>query len=156
MPNQISFRNAVKWAYVMQGSEQGLNALFTLVFAAILGPKDFGLIAMAMAYILFVKMFLEQGLVSALIQRKDLTEQHINSVFCLNLVVSVVLMLVSVALGRWWALLNHVSLLFPIISVLSLSIPLEGLTIVQRAMLQREMDFRSLSIRSIAATIAGG
>ncbi len=146
----------MKWAYVMQASEQGLNALLTFVFAAVLGPKDFGTVAMGMAYILFVRMFLEQGLVPALVQRKDLRPEHLDSVFWLNLVASLVLVFLSILLSSWWASVNHLPQLGPIISVLSLTIPLEALTIVQRALLQRNSDFRGLSIRSVASVIAGG
>ena len=156
MAHERSFKNAVKWAYVTQGSEQGLNALLTFVFAAVLGPKDFGLVAMAMAYILFAKMLLEQGLVPALVQRKDLKQEHLDSVFYLNLALSLVLVALSIGFSKWWAELNHLPLLAPVISVLSIAIPLEGLTIVQRAVLQREMDFKSFSIRSVIAITVGG
>jgi O-antigen/teichoic acid export membrane protein len=156
MAHERSFKNAVKWSYITQGSEQGLNALLTFVFAAILGPKDFGLVAMAMAYVLFAKMLLEQGLVPALVQRKDLNADHLDSVFYLNLGLSLILVTLSVALSKWWAGLNHLPLLAPVISILSLTIPLEGLTIVQRAVLQRDMDFKSFSVRSIVAICAGG
>ncbi len=150
------FRKAVKWAYVMQGTDQGLNALFTFLLAMLLGPKDFGAVAMAMAYILFTKMLLEQGLVPALIQRKDLRKEHLDSAFCLNLGLSLVLVGFSIYLSHWWASVNHLPILGPLIAVLSLVIPLEGLTIVQRAVLQREMDFKSFSVRSIVANIIGG
>jgi teichuronic acid exporter len=156
MAREKSFFHAVKWSYITQGSEQGLNTLLTLVFASILGPRDFGILAMAVAYIALIKMFLEQGLVSALIQRKDLKPEHLDSVFCLNLIISVVLMFLSIGLSGWWASLNHLPVLAPVLSVLSISIPIEGLTIVQRAILQRDMDFRSFSIRSIIAILVGG
>lgn len=156
MAHEKSFKNAVKWSYITQGSEQGLNALLTFVFAAVLGPRDFGLVAMAMAYILFAKMLLEQGLVPALVQRKDLKQEHLDSVFYLNLALSLVLVALSVGFSKWWAGMNHLPLLAPVISVLSLAIPLEGLTIVQRAVLSREMDFKSFSIRSVVAITAGG
>ena len=46
--------------------------------------------------------------------------------------------------------------LAPIISVLSFTLILEGLTIVQRAVLERALDFKSFSIRSIVANFFGG
>ncbi len=156
MTSERSFRHAVKWAYVMQVSEQGLNALFTFLFAALLGPKDFGTVAMAMAYILFVKLVLEQGFLPALVAKKDLRNEHLDSVFCLNLVVSLVLVGLSIAASKWWAAANHLPVLAPIISVLSFTLILEGLTIVQRAVLERALDFKSFSIRSIVANFFGG
>jgi O-antigen/teichoic acid export membrane protein len=153
---QKSFRHAIKWAYVMQGSDQALNVLFTFIFAILLGPRDFGTVAIAMAYILFVKLILEQGFLPALVARKDLQKEHLDSVFCLNVVVSLILVIVSVGASKMWARANHLPILVPVISVLSLTLILEGLTIVQRAVLERNLDFRSFSIRSVVANLIGG
>ena len=119
MTSQRSFRHAVKWAYVMQGSEQGLNALFTFLFAALLGPKDFGTVAMAMAYILFVKLVLEQGFLPALVAEKRLKERSTSRSrsFVLNLVVSLILVGLTIGLSRVRAVVNHLPILAPIISV---------------------------------------
>ena len=68
-----------------QGTEQGVNTALTFVLAYLLGTRDFGIAAMAMAYILFIKLILEQGLVAAIIQRSDLQPEHLDSAFCLNL-----------------------------------------------------------------------
>jgi len=156
MTDRKSFRTAVKWAYVMQASEQGLNVFFTFLFAALLGPRDFGTVAMAMAYLAFIKLFLEQGLLPALVQRKDLRKEHLDTVFLLNVAVSLVLVGLSISLSGWWSRLNHLPLLAPVISVLSASIFLEGLTVVQKAVLERAMDFKSFSVRSFVANMAGG
>ena len=150
------FRWAVKWAYVMNWGEQGLSALVLLVLASLLGPRDFGTVAMAMVYVLFIQMFQDQGLVAALIQRKDLNNEHLNSVFWLTQAVSLVLVAVSVSLSGWWAAVNHLPELQIIIIALSLTIPMEGLTVVQKAYLQRIMDFKSLSLRSNLSVLAGG
>ena len=156
MAEESKFRAAVKWAYLMNWGEQGFTAIFSFVLAYMLGPRDFGIIAMAMVYILFTHTFLEQGLVAALIQRKDLRKEHVDSVFWMDMAMSAVLMTLSIALSPWWAAANHTPQLSPIISVLSFGIPMEGLAIVQRAMLSRNMDFRSLSIRSNVSVVAGG
>jgi PST family polysaccharide transporter len=156
MSQQQSFRSAVKWAYAMNWGEQAFSALFTFFLAALLGPSEFGTVAMALIYISFLQMFLNQGFAAALIQRKDLRSEHLDSVFWLNLAAGLVLMGLSVAFSGWWARVNHLPDLAPILCVLSIAIPIESLTIVQRAILQREMDFRSLSVRSNVAVLAGG
>jgi PST family polysaccharide transporter len=62
----------------------------------------------------------------------------------------------SVLFGGWWADLNKLPELSRIICVLSLCIPIEALTTVQKSILQREMDFRSLSLRGNLSAVAGG
>ena len=151
-----SFQNALKWSYAGNFSERGFSGFFTLVLAGVLGPRDFGMIAMALIYISFLQMFLDQGFLAALIQRKNLEPAHLNTVFWMDQVLSVALVALSLLLCGWWAAKNHTPELAKIISVLSICILFEGLTGVQVAILKREMNFRSLSIRSNISTLLGG
>jgi polysaccharide transporter, PST family len=153
---QRSFSGAVKWAYLSNWGQRGIGAITTVVLAAILGPKLFGIVAIAMIYILFIQMLLDQGFTAALIQRKNLLPEHLDSIFWLVLSFSCALGLASLGLSRWWAIANHTPILVSVISALSICILLEGLTIVQRALLQRDMDFRSLAIQTNVSASIGG
>jgi O-antigen/teichoic acid export membrane protein len=146
-----TFRGAVLWSYLMNGGEKAIFALVTFVLASMLGPSDFGTVSMAMVYILFIQMFLEQGLCLALIQRKDIDAEHLDSVFWMVMVAGLALVGISVGLSGWWARVNHLPTLAPVIRWLSISIVIESLTVVQRAVLHRDMNFKSLSLRSNAA-----
>jgi PST family polysaccharide transporter len=59
-------------------------------------------------------------------------------------------------LSDWWAKLYDIPILADVIRVLALTIPIKALTVVQQAIVQRDMNFKSLAIRSNAAVIAGG
>ena len=156
MKQRRSFGEAVGWAYTWSWGERGFSAVFTFLLAGILGPRAFGSVAIASTYVTFLQMFLDQGFATALIQRKDLTDEHLDSVFWLDMALSFVLVAASVALSRWWAGLNHVPQIAFVIVALSLCVPIEGLTIVQRALLQRQMDFRSLCLRGNVSVITSG
>jgi O-antigen/teichoic acid export membrane protein len=156
MKSQRSFLNSLKWAYTGNWGERAFSALFMFILAALLGPRDFGLISIALIYVGFLQMFLDQGLATALIQRKDLQQEHLDAVFWMDLVLSLVLLLVSVLFGRWWAKLNHAPEAALIISVISVSIVFEALSVVQTAILRREMDFKSLSIRTNVSVLLSG
>jgi O-antigen/teichoic acid export membrane protein len=156
MANSRSFESALKWSYTANWGERGLAALFTIVLAGILGPQDFGTVAIALIYINFLQMFLDQGFLAALIQRKELDDEHLNAVFWVNQLLSLVLVGLSVLLSGWWAVRNHTPELTEIIFALSLCIPIEGLSAVQVTLMKREMDFRSLSIRSNISVLVGG
>jgi len=156
MASLRSFENAVKWSYAANWGERGFSALFTVFLAGILGPRDFGTAAIALIYIGFLQMFLDQGFLAALIQRKNLAPEHLDAVFWMNQAFSVFLVVLSLLFAGWWAARNHTPELAKIISVLSLCIPIEGLASVQGALLKREMDFKSLSIRSNISVLVGG
>lgn len=140
----------------MNWSRQGFSALFSFFLAAILGPHAYGVIAIAMIYILFIQMLLNQGLLAALIQRKDLRAEHLDTVFWVVVSTSLLLTFASLELSRWWAAANHSAVLVKVIGALSVCILIEGMAIVQRALFQRDMDFRSLSLVAVLSVIVGG
>lgn len=146
----------MKWAYAGNWGDKAFASLFTFLLAGILGPKDFGLISIAAVYIGFLQLFLDQGFAAALIQRKNIEQEHLDTVFWLNIGVSMLLVLVSLLFGRYWAEFNHAPEAAVIIPILSLSIIFEALAIVQISQLKRNMDFRSLAIRSNASVILSG
>ena len=156
MNEQSTFRRAIKWAYVLTGAQRGVAMLMTFVLAVVLGPKYFGIAAMAMAYIIFIEMLVAQGMGAAIIQRKNLSGEQLDSIFWLIGAASLVLTAVSIAFSQWWAAINDLPGLAPVIIVLSLSIPIKGLTVVQHALLQRKMDFRNLALLSGGSAIVGG
>jgi O-antigen/teichoic acid export membrane protein len=143
-----SFLHALKWAYVGSLGDRAISAVLYLVLAGLLGPRDFGIVSLAIIYVGFLKMFLDQGLATALIQKKDLTEANLNGVFWMDLGLSVGLVLISISFSHLWGYLNHSPGVAIVASVLSVSIIFEALTVVQVAILCREMNFRNLSIRA--------
>jgi PST family polysaccharide transporter len=155
-PARKSFGHAVRWAYIARLGHRGIGLLLTFILAGLLGPKHFGTIAMAMAYILFLEMLVTQGMTAAIVQRRDLTEEHLDSAFWLILAAGTLLAGVSAALGPWWGRVNGLPELGPVIAVLSISIPINALTIVHIALRQRAMDFRTLALLKGGGSIIGG
>ena len=156
MNEHRSFLSAVKWAFLGQWGDRAFSAIFTFVLAALLGPRDFGLVAIGLVYLAFMQMFLDQGLVAALIRKPDVEPEHCDAVFWMNLGLSLILAAITIAIGGWWGRINHAPELGQLLSVMSLSIPLEGLSIVQSALMRRSLDFKSLSIRSNVSVFVGG
>jgi PST family polysaccharide transporter len=151
-----SFRTAVGWSLATTGGQQALSALFTFVLAALLGPEAFGLVAMAAVYVAFVQLVLEQGMSAAIVQRRDLSEDHLNAAFWMVVAASLVLTAISLGLAGWWARVNSLPELAPVIRLLALGVPLEGLMVVQRALLHRQMNFRAFAIRATVSMTVGG
>jgi O-antigen/teichoic acid export membrane protein len=51
-----SFFGSLKWAFTMTWADRAFSVAFTLVLAAILGPRDFGIVALALIYIAVVQL----------------------------------------------------------------------------------------------------
>ncbi|MBI2924461.1 MAG: lipopolysaccharide biosynthesis protein [Verrucomicrobia bacterium] len=157
-PNQGHERQltrAVAWSALSNWTSESITALVTLILAALLKPADFGLVAMAMVYVAFLEMVLGFGLNAAIIRKKDLTPSHLSSIFWLIVGASAVLVGLSIGLSGYWAAWSKMPELKLVVIALSAGIPIQGLTTVQQAVLQRRMDFRRLAIRNNGALISG-
>lgn len=156
MTGRRVFRSSLKWAFVMTWGRRLMGVAVTLVLAAMLGPRTFGVVAIATIFIYFLQVFLDQGLATAIVQREDLEEGHLDSAFWMNVAWSIVLAGAAIGLSSLWADLNNLPELRDVTIVLSVTLVLRGLIIVQQSLLQREMRFKQLALRSNVATLAGG
>ena len=106
MTESRTFWSAVKWAFALSLGRRASKTLFTPVPSPCSAPRDFGLMAIALIYITLLELFLEQGFMTAIIQRARLEPEHLDAAFWLNLVWCLVLTGVGLATAPLWAQLN--------------------------------------------------
>ena len=137
----------------------GTQILGLIVFAVLtnrLLPEQFGLVALATVFVSFATLFVDQGLGDALIQRKTVSRSQIDTAFWVAVGTGSLLTLAGIVLaGPISALLDQPDLA-PILQVLSFIFVLVALSSIQTALLRREMRFRGLAIRRLAAVAVGG
>ena len=127
----------------------------TMVLARLLTPGDFGLVAMVTAVTGFVFMFKEAGLSMATVQRAEINHAQVSTLFWINVGISVVLLLVTAALGPVIAWFFHEPRLVGITLALAGTVVLAGLTIQHQALLRRQMRFTALARIDIASMALG-
>ncbi len=149
-------RSATVWSYSLTVGKMAITTGLSLALAAMLGPRAFGVIAMALVFTNFIEMIQQQGLMPAIIARKTLSALHADTAFWLVLGAGTIGTVLGVVAAPWWAGVNDLPELAPVIQVLALSIPLSSSVVVHEAMLRRELDFRRLALRSWSSVFAGG
>jgi teichuronic acid exporter len=134
------------------------TALAMVVFtitSRLLSPTDFGAVALAASVVALLATVIPTAFGEALIQRKDLTPAHLDSVFWLT---------TGLALVSYGALLLTTPLiadrmstpiLRAILPVLGLRLILDALQTVPYALVQRRMEFRWATIRTACANGLG-
>ncbi|RJP15558.1 MAG: colanic acid exporter [Candidatus Abyssobacteria bacterium SURF_5] len=146
----------VIWSALMQFGQLTAWFLVTVLLARLLTPKDFGLIGMVTVFTGFAVLINEFGFGSALIQRQDIEERHLNSVFWLNVVTGFAFTVLFIAASPLIARLYNEPALIPLTSVVALSFAISSLKVVQHALLNKSMDFRRLAIINVAAVFVAG
>jgi len=142
----------VGWMMTSQVATQLLAMLTSVVVARFLGPKEVGLAAEALVFGSLALVIVDFGFGSAIIQRPTLSEEDRSTAFWAGAILGVALTLVGVGLSWPIASLYGEPRVQPLFAVLSLSFLFTAPSIVQGALLTREMQFRSLELRTIVAT----
>jgi O-antigen/teichoic acid export membrane protein len=155
-PSKRKIAQGVAWASSAQWGGQLMSFGIYTGLARLLNPQVFGLVAIAGVYVALIQVFVQQGFGTAIIQREELEREHVDSAFWIAMAAAAVFSLLSILLAGDIAKLFHEPKVAPVIGWLSLSLLLYALSSVPTALLTREMDFRPLAIRSLAATAAGG
>jgi O-antigen/teichoic acid export membrane protein len=148
--------SSIGWTLGFQILTQGSQFLAAVILARLLPPEDFGLIAMVAVFGGFANLFSDVGFGPALIQRQDVEERHYSSVFYFNVLIGFILMasfaMLSSAVARFYSEPRLVSLMIIIGSCFSVT----SFGLVQRAILTREMNFRTLGFIDFAAVALSG
>jgi len=139
------------------GERVGRSALQFLVMACLarlLDPQDFGLVGMILVFTGFAGLFSDFGLSAALVQREVIEERHYSSVFWVNVGIGVALAALLSVLAPLIAAFYTEPRLTSMTRVVALGFVFSSLSTVQRARLQRAMDFRLLT--KVELLSAGG
>jgi O-antigen/teichoic acid export membrane protein len=146
----------IGWTFTAQFGRQGTLFLISIVLARLLTPEDFGLLGMIIVFTGFLTLFTEMGFGAALIQREELSDGHYDSVFWLNLGMGVLLTALFIIFSPLIASFYREPDLTPLIRVISINFIFTALGIVQKTILQREMNFRKIAVIEIIAVLVGG
>lgn len=146
----------VVWAAVGSWGNQLASSFVFIVLTRLLDPEAFGLVAMASVFTAFISIFTEQGLGQAIVQREYLEPEHLDTAFWTNLIIGSGLTLFGILVSGIVARIYNEPELQAIVAALSFTLLFTALSSTQQALLQRELDFRALSIRNLVAAIIGG
>jgi PST family polysaccharide transporter len=141
--------------FIGQGAKFLLQLISTMVLARMLTPEDFGLIAMVAGITGLLLMFKDLGLSMATVQRAEINQQQVSTLFWVNVAVSFFFCLVTMALAPVVAWFFKEPRLVWITVALALAFIFGGLTVQHQALLRRQMRFVSLVTVDIVAMSAG-
>ncbi len=125
------------------------------VLARLLTPADYGAVEAAMTSIVFFTIFSQLGVGPAVVQSSGLTDTHIRVAGTLSvlmgLAVAGIVCLCADPISHFF----HRDDLQPLLRVLSIIFVMQGVFTVSEAQLQRDMNFRTLSLIDLCSYAFG-
>jgi len=146
---------ALGWQIASRGTLQLSQVLVVVLLAHLLTPREYGIAGMVLVVLSFEPALAGVGLASALVQRPVITEMDKSTVFWTNAGVGLLVCLTGVGVSGLVADFYGNTEVAPLFAAASVVFLLSSLSSVQVHLLVREMDFRSLELRSLAAGLVG-
>jgi teichuronic acid exporter len=146
----------VSWSLIDTFANFGISFLFGIVLARILSPKEFGLVGMITIFISLSFTLVDSGFSSALIWKGNVKNIDYNTVFYLNLVLSILLYTLLYFSAPSISFLFSEPILTPLTRAIGFVIIINALGIVQRTILTKAIDFKTQTKISLISSIASG
>ena len=142
------------WRFTERTAAQLVTFVVSIILARILSPEYYGTIALVTVFTTILQVFVDSGLGTALIQKKDADDLDFSSVFFFNMFMCVVLYIVMYIASPYIAAFYNDKGLTPIIRFISLTIIISGVKGIQQAYVSRNMLFKRFFFSTIGGTIA--
>lgn len=141
------------WRFAERCGAQLVTFIVSIVLARILMPEDYGTVALVTVFTAIMQVFVDSGLSTALIQKKDADDLDFSSVFYFNLGVCIILYSIMFFAAPVIASFYEMPELVSIVRVISLTIVISGVKGVQQSYVSRNMLFKRFFYATIGGTI---
>lgn len=141
------------WRFAERCGAQIVTLIVSIVLARILSPEDYGTVALVTVFTTIMQVFVDSGLGTALIQKKNADDIDFSSVFYFNCVVCLILYMIMFIAAPFIASFYEDSSLTPIVRVISLTIVISGIKGIQQSYVSRNMLFKRFFFSTIGGTI---
>lgn len=135
---------------------QGVTFIVGLVLARLLSPAEYGLIGIITIFTTILSGFVDCGFSNSLIRKKDTSNDDYNTMFIVNLAMSVTMYAILFVGAPWIADFFEREELTTLTRVTGLILIIQALSIVQNTILTKRIDFKTKTKASFIAAVSSG
>ncbi len=153
---KTSVLSSLFWKFLERGGVTGVQFIVQIILARLLLPEDYGTIALIIVFISISQTFVQSGLGTALIQKKEVTDTDYSSVFYLTLGVALVFYSILFFASPFIAAFYNQPVITPVLRVLGLTLFFGAINSIQNVVIARNFQFRRLFVSSLSAILLSG
>lgn len=144
------------WSFADNLLQQIVNFVVGIILARILMPEEFGVLGIISVFITLSNTFVNSGLSDALINKKEITERDYNTVFWANIILAVFTYTLLFFVAPIISFFFNQESLTNLIRITAISVVLVSLSSLQRTILTKNIDFKTITIVSIISVFISG
>lgn len=159
MPNQSLKDKTVKgvaWSGIDNVAQFGVSFVVSIVLARLLSPDDYGLLGLIAVFTAVCNAIINGGFTTALIRKKDATDDDYNTSFIVNLGLSLLLYTIIFLCSPFIADFFNRHELVALTRVSSISMIIGALALVQQTRLTKRIDFKTQTKITLIASVCSG
>lgn len=141
------------WTMISKYSHMVISFVSGIILARLLTPHDYGCIGMLTIFMVLAEAFIDGGFGSALIQKKNPTQEDYSTIFFWNMAVAAILYSIlyfsAPAIARYY----HIPLLSSVLRVQALILFIYAFNVVQKNQLRKDLNFKVIAIVSIGTSV---
>lgn len=146
----------VGWSAIDNVAKYAVTFIVGIILARLLSPDDYGLIGIISIFTTVCTALIDGGFGDALVRKKDVTDDDYNTVFIVNLVLSLFLYAVIFLCSPLIAVFFNREELVSLTRVSSLSLIIGALSLVQLKRLTKAIDFKTQTKISVISSVISG
>lgn len=153
MPSAKTVTTNLFWRFFERCGAQLVTFLVSIILARLLDPTVYGEIALITVFTCILQVFVDSGLGSALIQKKNADDLDFSSVFYFNIAVCLAMYGIMFVAAPFIADFYHIPHLTSVIRVLSLTLVISGVRNIQQAYVSKNLIFKKFFFATVGATL---
>ncbi len=153
MSNNTNVFSGFIWRFFERCGAQLVTFGVSIVLARLLDPSVYGTIALVTIFITIMNVFINSGLGTALVQKKDADDTDFSSVFWFNVIMCISLYALIFFSAPLIATFYNDATLTPIVRVLGLTLVISGVKGIQVSYVSKKMLFKKFFFSTIGGTI---
>ena len=148
--------SSLVWKFLERGGVQVIQFVVSILIARILSPHDYGSVALLTIFISVATVFVQSGLSTALIQKKDSDELDCSSVLYYSIALALIVYFILFFSADWIAAFYEMPELVLILKVMAIILFPGALNALQIAILSKRMQFKKQFYSSLSASVISG
>lgn len=148
--------SGLRWTVLDQIINQAVTFGLGIFLMTLLPPTSFGLLGMVTVFSGFLSVFKDFGLGSSIIQRKDITNQDLDTVFWATVALGIFLTILLIGLSPIIATYYEEPKLVNITIGLSFLFVIQSLSSIHLTLLKKQMNFKFLFQVNVTAALLAG
>ena len=141
------------WRFFERCGAQLVSFVVSIILARLLEPSVYGEIALITVFTCIMQVFIDSGMGSALIQKKNADDLDFSSVFYFNIAMCLALYGIMFVAAPFIADFYHLPHLTPVIRVLSLTLVISGVRSIQQSFVSKKMIFKKFFFATLGSTL---